>query len=882
MLLLYLLIQTPEVKIKFNPLEWDIIPKQYNVKSYVLGNSPIKIKSGDKLTPIKICDDPSIPKFTLSVARKYYGVDVFKSMDGLAAFTVPYKASSSGFTIEGTSQVIMATDRLWRRVIFGVKGDINLYSFGSSGKGPGQFFSPWDIAVSFPYVYITDPWRYRISVWKIKIDTFPNGDYHFAGFSFYKNIGEGILRLPYGVGVYENNPSLSDDDLIYVADEGMTRIVIFDKEGNLIRIFGRTKRVSGTNPPGTFSTPRDVEVDLEGNVYVIDYPNVLLAYRDTFISDKPFYWEVYEFPDFSKIKGLALDDNGRVYVGWEKHNEQGETLDCKIVRFLPQLEDVDWMYGGKGTNLGEFPGFSDLYILGSFLGVSEGWGENKGLAYFLIPDIVNDTIPPVAKFLSPPDSTYVNGNVPLVIKVEDNNHIKNYTIYFSPLSQPENLEIITFGMQEGEFLAGYWDTDTIPEGLYMLVLTAYDLANNKTEDTLLVYVGEPYSVFYFGSFGRDKGKLRLPSDVTVDKDGFIYIADTQNDRVQKFDNDGKFLLSFGKHGRGEGEFMQPNYISVKEEKLYVSDQYNHRVQVFDKEGNFIFAFGNHQIFNQPGGIDFDEDGNIYVADIHNHRICKSSSDGDFISSFGKYGEEPGKFNQPHGIFILDSLIYVADRQNNRVQIFNLKGNFVKSMGKEGSERGEFEHPYDLVVDRDTSLYVSDQHNNRLQKFDKYGNVLLTIYGDKLPDSLKQPTGVFVTQKFLYVVDMHRHKLVIFPLKIPPDVLLSRYNVAPGDILVFPNPSSGNFNFVIAVPRKEEKGKINILGSKTNHTFVELYIYDVLGRKIKTFIKGYFPSGKRLLVWKKDNKNGRKVPTGIYFLYGKIGDKKVRKKLVSLK
>jgi len=878
MIIFILLLSQIEVRInkKYDPFKWEKLAKEADVKSYILGNVEINL-TGEKLIPIKICEKPSIPKFTLSIARKYYEASIFKGLAGIAIIDVPYRitifsSSWRPYVYEGISEVIMGVDYRWRRVVFGRRGDPDLYAFGSFGEGEGQWLEPWDIETSFPYVYITDPWTKRICVWKVIIDTFPNGDYYFTGFSFYKNIGEDVLKFPQGIGVYRNDPENPDDDLIYVADRSKSRIFTFDKEGNLLWVFGRTWTSWPPPPPGYLSFPSDVEVDLNGNVYVID-DEYLIAYRDTFISDKPFYWRYFRFPPYSLLQGLAIDDNGNVYVGWIKRDNMYTFLDCKIVKFYPELIDSAWSYGKKGFDLGEFPRINDIYIKGPFMGVSEDWGEKRGLAYFLIPDIINDNIPPVAKFLSPPDSTYVNGEVPFFINVYDETRLKGYRIYYAKFETPDKLNLILDGTGEGKVFAGYWNTNFLEEGLYFVYLSAFDFANNIKEDTLLLYVGEPYPKIYFGEFGKEKGKFRLPCDLTSDTENAIYVCDTQNDRVQKFDKNGNFVLSFGSHGRKESEFIQCNFITFNDDKLYVSDQYNHRIQVFDLNGNFIFSFGNKSIFNQPAGLAFDKNGNIYVSDIHNHKIHKFSISGDYISSFGEYGSEPGKLNQPHGISILDSFVYVVDRQNNRVQIFNRSGEFKFFLGGEGEERGKFKHPYDLTFDTDTSLYVSDQHNNRIQKFDKFGNVLLTIYGDKLPDRLKQPAGLWTNNEFLYVADMHNSRVIVYPLKLSENEFLLKYKLAPGEILVFPNPSRGIVYIVINIPGREN---IQIMGEKSLN-YVEISVYEVSGRLIENILKGYYPSGKKMVVW-----NAKNIKTGIYFIYGKTGNKKSIKKLIILK
>ena len=65
----------------------------------------------------------------------------------------------------------------------------------------------------------------------------------------------------------------------------------------------------------------------------------------------------------------------------------------------------------------------------------------------------------------------------------------------------------------------------------------------------------------------------------------LLFADTFNDRIQVFDNDGSFLRSFGSEGSSEGQFDGPNSVAVdRDGNLVISDCLNNRIQVMDIEG----------------------------------------------------------------------------------------------------------------------------------------------------------------------------------------------------------------------------------------------------------------------------------------------------------
>jgi len=87
----------------------------------------------------------------------------------------------------------------------------------------------------------------------------------------------------------------------------------------------------------------------------------------------------------------------------------------------------------------------------------------------------------------------------------------------------------------------------------------------------------------WGVKGVDKGKFSQPGSVAVDSMGHIYVADTQNDRIQKFDKKGKHVTCWGSHGSGDGQFRTPNDVAVDSKgNIYVADTFNNRIQEFDR------------------------------------------------------------------------------------------------------------------------------------------------------------------------------------------------------------------------------------------------------------------------------------------------------------
>ncbi|MCF6284479.1 MAG: 6-bladed beta-propeller, partial [Candidatus Hydrogenedentes bacterium] len=201
------------------------------------------------------------------------------------------------------------------------------------------------------------------------------------------------------------------------------------------------------------------------------------------------------------------------------------------------------------------------------------------------------------------------------------------------------------------------------------------------------YFGEQEIFDVAGAVGvRDE--TVFPTGMAIDGNGIIFVVETSfvnfidpdgdNDpvrhRVQRFEP-GVGVTSFGSFGEGDGEFDGPQDIAVDSAgNVYVADTFNYRIQKFDNTGNFIRAwgsFGDHEgEFDEPEGLAIGPDGNVYVADSKNNRIQVFTSDGAFVSVIGGPGDSPGQFLQPSGLdFGPDGTLYVADGRHNRIQCF---------------------------------------------------------------------------------------------------------------------------------------------------------------------------------------------------------------------
>jgi sugar lactone lactonase YvrE len=277
-----------------------------------------------------------------------------------------------------------------------------------------------------------------------------------------------------------------------------------------------------------------------------------------------------------------------------------------------------------------------------------------------------------------------------------------------------------------------------------------------------------------GAEGSGKGQLKYPEGMAVDSAGNLYVADTENNRVEKFNAKGEFQLEFGKKGTGNGEFIRPAGVAIDPQgNLWVTDAGNDRVQEFTPEGKYLFQFGSsgteYGKFTEPWGIAIEPNGNIWVSDISFYRVEEFTSKGEYIGAargapeggegpeigprgialdgeghlyvcdapharvmeysttpkgsyfpflgeFGSEGTGDGQFEESLGIAVkANGDILVSDRRG-RVEEFSPSGEFETKFGVEGTGSGQFREPQDIAVGVGGRAYVVDRINSRVQRW----------------------------------------------------------------------------------------------------------------------------------------------------------------------
>ncbi|MEW5828074.1 MAG: flippase activity-associated protein Agl23 [Chloroflexota bacterium] len=254
-----------------------------------------------------------------------------------------------------------------------------------------------------------------------------------------------------------------------------------------------------------------------------------------------------------------------------------------------------------------------------------------------------------------------------------------------------------------------------------------------------------------GSWGQELGQFDAPRGIAVAPDGSLYVADSRNNRIVHLDASGDPISAWGTASSGcpytaappadipVGTFCEPWGIAVGPDgSVYVTDTWNHRVQKFDLEGNAVASWGLYGLgetgdaFWGPRGIVVSEDNRVYVMDTGNKRVAIFDENGQFLSQFGTVGLAPGEFDEPVGIAMGgDGTLYVTDTWNQRIQTFIPLGDDGLSYAPlaQWDVVGWYGQSLDnkpfIAVDEAGQVFVTDPEGYRVIAYSPEGQILYT-------------------------------------------------------------------------------------------------------------------------------------------------------------
>jgi len=232
-------------------------------------------------------------------------------------------------------------------------------------------------------------------------------------------------------------------------------------------------------------------------------------------------------------------------------------------------------------------------------------------------------------------------------------------------------------------------------------------------------------------FGKSVGGLVFgPTGLAIAPDGTIFVEDTWNHRIAAFTSDGKPLRQWGKYFNGQenpaalrqhtSEFYGPRGIAIGPNGLlYITDTGNSRILVFDQNGKFVRTFGSFGMgdgqMDNPVGIAACADGTIAVADANNARVLLFAADGQYQSALPVPDWATVRGLEAYPIFLKNGDLLIPSPTGDRLIEMTTQGQTVQSIT---GNAGDLRKPVSVAVTPDgTSSYVINDDNNTVVRVD---------------------------------------------------------------------------------------------------------------------------------------------------------------------
>lgn len=306
-------------------------------------------------------------------------------------------------------------------------------------------------------------------------------------------------------------------------------------------------------------------------------------------------------------------------------------------------------------------------------------------------------------------------------------------------------------------------------------------------------------------------QLNGPYGVALDRNGNLYIADYWNHRIRKVNLRGLISTVAGNGSDGfagdggpatTAQLLYPRDVTLdRRGNLYVADSNNHRIRKVDRNGMITTVAGNGADgfagdggpataawLSEPCGVAVDDDGLLYIADTWNHRIRRVEHDGTIVTVAGRGARKDddntlelgdggpalaAQLGSPRGVAVdRAGNMYIADTWHHRIRMVDRRGiiNTIAGTG-EGGHSGDGEpasaaqlyYPSSVTLDDDGNLYIADTWNYRIRRIDCSG-IITTVAGAGLEGdggdggpallaSLNNPSGIAVDRSGnLFIAD----------------------------------------------------------------------------------------------------------------------------------
>ncbi len=249
--------------------------------------------------------------------------------------------------------------------------------------------------------------------------------------------------------------------------------------------------------------------------------------------------------------------------------------------------------------------------------------------------------------------------------------------------------------------------------------------------------------FSFGHFRNARG-------ISVDPIGAIYVADTGDNLLMRFNPSGDSTGEVGGYGSGDYQFDMPYDVCADNGvEIYVADYNNNRIVRFDRTLANVASLSTHQSnddskrFGYPSGVAISRLGDLFICDDENIRIVKVNTFSTVERTFGGYGEGEGTLTMPRQISIgPNDDVYVSDK--GRVAVYDNFGNYLSSIGD-----GILKNPTGIGIG-DGILGVCD--SDMLYFFKLDGTLIAKFSGnDIFGTKIRHFSDVSISGKRIYIL-----------------------------------------------------------------------------------------------------------------------------------
>lgn len=273
--------------------------------------------------------------------------------------------------------------------------------------------------------------------------------------------------------------------------------------------------------------------------------------------------------------------------------------------------------------------------------------------------------------------------------------------------------------------------------------------------------------FQFGEAGTKAGQFKNPNAISIDLAGAVYVCDTDNNRIQKFDKNGKFLRQIGGFGWDREQFHHPMDIHARSAlDIFIADYQNQRIERYDRELNFISSLIPYDTwdekfqFTRPVGIAFSNQRELFILDEENPRVIKINSFGEPEFCFGDFNWGKGQLKKPAQIEIArDEKIFVSDSEAKLIHVFDYFGNYLAEWGT-----NILSNPRGMFWDETGFLFVADAGNRNFVIFNQNGEPVFILKNDGTMPELIEPVDIAFNSPFIYIVDQEGSCIQVFQMQ----------------------------------------------------------------------------------------------------------------------